>query len=308
LNSYSTKKKTNTESPFAFASAPASPTTCARSLPTIARCSASATVGESDETESCDDDDDDGDNSYDDQENDDDEARSQFGTKEYWDGMYQGMGDFPMDEYEWYFGLERYWKHVVQSLSSRSNSKNAEILIPGIGNDPMLLDMLQKGYTKLTATDYSGFAIERQRDLLSYQGYPFSSELLAASDDNNDDDDGNDDRNNNDGETDDDDKPPRPTVLLQMDARKMPQQWTDTFDLIIEKGALNAIYLSGDGNAELAAKEFERVLKPNGGILISVLGVVPADLRKEIFRDWNWIRDGSDDLEAGCFVLEKTKQ
>lgn len=291
LHSYSAKKKkkTNIESSssfaFAFASASVSPTT--RSLSTITRCSASAAVSESDEIESCDDD-----------ENDDDEAKSQFGTKEYWDGMYQGMGDFPMDEYEWYFGLERYWKHVVQSLSSRSNNnKNAEILIPGIGNDPMLLDMLQKGYTKLTATDYSGFAIERQQDLLSYQGYPFSSELLAVNDDDNNDDNDNDDH-----------KPPRPTMLLQMDARKMPQQWTNTFDLIIEKGALDAIYLSGDGNAERAAKEFERILKPNGGILISVSGVVPADLRKEIFKDWNWIRDGSDDLEAGCFVLEKTKQ
>jgi len=32
------------------------------------------------------------------------------------------------------------------------------------------------------------------------------------------------------------------------------------------------------------------------------------ELRKEIFRDWEWIRDGSDDLQAGCFVLKKPKQ
>ena len=55
-------------------------------------------------------------------------------------------------------------------------SKNEEILLPGIGNDPILLDLLQKGYTKLTATDYSEFAIERQIDLLSYQRYPYSTE------------------------------------------------------------------------------------------------------------------------------------
>lgn len=209
---------------------------------------------------------------------DDTDAKSQFGTKEYWDDTYQGRGDFPMDEYQWYFGFEEYGKFVQAHVPS----KNAEILIPGIGNDPILLDLLQKGYNRLTATDYSEFAIDRQQDLLSHERYPFVLEL------------DDEDCNENDA-----------TVLLQMDARKMPPQWTQKFDTIIEKGALDAIYLSGDGNVELAATEFERVLKP-GGILISVSGVVPMDLRQEIFKDWNWIRDGSQDLAAGCFILQKT--
>ena len=231
-----------------------------------------------------------------DYENDDDEAKSQFGTKEYWDELYQGRGDFPMDEYQWYFGFERYGK-FVQSFAP---SKDEEILIPGIGNDPILLDLLQKGYKKLTATDYSEFAIERQQDLLSHQRYRFSSEIEEEEDIITEFD-GNDDDNNNNTNAEQ-----RPTMLLQMDARKMPPRWTHKFDAIVEKGALDAIYLSGDGNVERAAKEFERTLKP-GGILISVSGVVPVELRKEIFRDWTWIRDGSDDLQAGCFVLEKPK-
>mmetsp|Transcript_9658 Transcript_9658/g.11049 ORF Transcript_9658/g.11049 Transcript_9658/m.11049 type:complete len:284 (-) Transcript_9658:511-1362(-) len=207
-----------------------------------------------------------------DYENDDGEAKSQFGTKEYWDELYQGRGDFPMDEYQWYFGFEKYGK-FVQSFAP---SKDEEVLLPGIGNDPILLDLLQKGYTKLTAIDYSEFAIERQRDLLI-------------------------------GEFDENYVEQRPTMLLQMDARKMPTRWTHKFDAIVEKGALDAIYLSGGGNVERAANEFERILKP-GGVLISVSGVVPLELRKEIFRDWEWIRDGSDDLQAGCFVLKKPKQ
>ncbi|VEU33995.1 unnamed protein product [Pseudo-nitzschia multistriata] len=215
------------------------------------------------------------DEDYDDNDH---EARSQFGTKEYWDNMYQGMGDFPMDEYEWYFGFERYWRHV----QAHTPGKDAEVLIPGIGNDPVLLDLLQKGYTKLTATDYSEFAIERQRDFLSYQGHPFSSEVGTEADACGSD---------------------RPTVLAQMDARRMPEQWTDRFDAILEKGALDAIYLSGDGSAEAAAAEFARVLRP-GGILVSVSGVVPADLRREIFGGWEWIRDGSGDKEAGLFIAQ----
>ena len=37
---------------------------------------------------------------------DDANARSQFGTKLYWDAMYEGMGDFDANEYSWYYGFE----------------------------------------------------------------------------------------------------------------------------------------------------------------------------------------------------------
>eukprot|EP00535_Pseudo-nitzschia_heimii_P000341 CAMPEP_0197187430 /NCGR_PEP_ID=MMETSP1423-20130617/15825_1 /TAXON_ID=476441 /ORGANISM="Pseudo-nitzschia heimii, Strain UNC1101" /LENGTH=250 /DNA_ID=CAMNT_0042638995 /DNA_START=132 /DNA_END=881 /DNA_ORIENTATION=+ len=214
---------------------------------------------------------------------DDADAKSQFGTKEYWDDQYQGRGDFPMDEYQWYYGFERYGKF----LQTHIPSKNEEILIPGIGNDPILLYLLQKGYGKLTATDYSEHAIERQKDLLSHQRYPFSTEISAESDRTLTD--------SLDSACDDDveNKLQRPTTLVQMDAREMPVQWAEKFDAIVEKGTLDAIFLSGDGNADRAAKEFRRTLKP-GGILITMSCVVPVDVRKEIFRNWTWIRDGSE--------------
>lgn len=197
---------------------------------------------------------------------DDSSARSQFGTKEYWDELYQGRGDFPADEYQWYYGFDEYGKYVTSHLPLYSR-----ILLPGIGNDPIVLDLLQKKYTNLTGTDYSNHAIERQRDLLSYS---FSGNAESV-------------------------------TLLQMDARAMPSNWSNAFDAIIEKGALDAIYLSGDGNLERTVQEFERVLKPDG-VLISVSGVVPTELRKDVFGDgkWRWIRDGSDDLKAGIFVLK----
>ena len=79
--------------------------------------------------------------------------------------------------------------------------------------------------------------------------------------------------------------------------------WTNRFRVILEKGTLDAIYLSGDGHLESTVREFERILQP-GGILISVSGVVPEDVRRHVFQDWNWLEDGSDDLKAGCFVLQ----
>jgi len=103
------------------------------------------------------------------------------------------------------------------------------------------LDLLQKGYTNLTATDYSEHAIDRQWDLISYHND--ASSLVK---------------------------------LRHIDARQMDETWTDRFDVILEKGALDAIYLSGDGNLELTVGEFERILKP-GGLLISVSGVVRFD-------------------------------
>ena len=71
----------------------------------------------------------------------------------------------------------------------------------------------------------------------------------------------------------------------------------------LEKGALDAIYLIGDGHLESTVREFERIRTP-GGILISVSGVVPEDLRRHVFQNWKWLQDGSDDLKAGCFVRQ----
>ena len=97
-------------------------------------------------------------------------------------------------------------------------------------------------------------------------------------------------------------------TLLCRDARALDEAWTGAFDAILEKGCLDALYLSDetDGNVRKAAEELRRVLKP-GGIFMSVSGVVPADLRREMFstETYDWIRDGTEDLKAGCFVWRK---
>ena len=192
------------------------------------------------------------------------DARSPFGTKEYWDETYLGRGDFCAEEYSWYYGFEVMKQYVSEMIPDKSS----RILLPGIGNDSMAADLIDCGYTNLVAFDYSEHAIERQHDLLW-------------------------------------DVPSGVTVeLLQLDARNLPTEWAGSFDAVIEKGALDAIYLSGSDNEEAAVEEITRVLRP-GGIVISVSGVVPAERRRELFADYEWIRDGTDDLKAGCFLLRK---
>lgn len=192
-------------------------------------------------------------------------ARSMFGMKEYWDDVYAGRGDFPADCYSWYYGWDVLGKHVKEYVPT----KTERILVPGVGNDSLLVDLVQAGYKNLVGQDYSELAVERQEDLL-YQ---------VAGDAN--------------------------VAILQGDVTNLPDDWTGTFDVVIEKGLLDAVYLSGDGNVELAASELFRVLKP-GGTFFSVSGVVPDDLRRQLTKDTEWLRDGTQDLQAGCFVWRKS--
>ncbi len=218
---------------------------------------------------------------------DDNNALSQFGTKSYWDDMYSGFGDFSSEEYSWYFGWDEIKKYFMEyapqplkklNKNNRNNNDDKidivsepKILIPGVGNDGIVLDVYNYGYRDITAFDYSDSAIERQTDLLSYN--------TQAQDH---------------------------VTLLVRDARELDEEWEKKFDLIFEKGALDAIYLSGDGNVDLAVKELSRVIK-KGGMFISVSGVVDEDLRRDLFSEdhWEWLRDGTTDLKAGCFIWRR---
>lgn len=219
-------------------------------------------------------------------EYDDSEAESQFGTKEYWESTYNGLGDFPMEEYSWYYGFEtmkpmitRYLplplkqmktsSHLTDTISSSIGT--IKVLVPGVGNDRTLLDLFHFGYKDLTAFDYCESAIERQQDLLMYNR-----------------------------------EAQEKVKLLVRDARSLDEDWTDLYDVIIEKGALDAVYLSGKGNVEKAISEFARVIKP-GGYVMSISGVLPEQLRNNAFcqDNWEWTRDGGSDLKAGCFVFRR---
>lgn len=237
-------------------------------------------------------------------------AQSAFGTKKYWNEMYSGRGDFSSDQYSWYYGWETiqpFWLQATQLLIHSNSSyyqkkymtnstlhQNSQefyssmarrVLLPGVGNDSdMIYKIYKNGHCNITAIDYSPRAIERLQDFL-----PF---LLPSHH--------------------------HKIQLYVMDARRLDPKWSNYFDIIFEKGTLDAIYLSScrsdSKNLKLAISELHRVLRPEG-VLLSVSGVIPESVRREMFPStnatdnnsecWEWIRDGSNDLQAGCFILRK---
>jgi SAM-dependent methyltransferase len=221
---------------------------------------------------------------YDDNDDDTLTARSEFGLKRYWDDVYAGRGSFPASEYSWYYDYNQirpYLNPYLQKLNDAvSKPKKCHIYVPGIGNDPIIIDLVASGcFTQITAHDYSHFAIQRQREILT--------ELPDSKAKN---------------------------IEVQLAVSNIVQETPgyEMFDIILEKGLLDAIYLSDDsdeqhGRLENAVQNLIASLKPRG-ILVSVSGVVPHELRQTLFSEDNFLvclRDGSNDLQAGCFLYQK---
>jgi SAM-dependent methyltransferase len=235
----------------------------------------------------------------DDDDDDDWDALSSFGRKQYWDDVYNGVGDFPAEQYSWYYGYDEISRHIKQWFPNHKNNNNNNkstdrLLLPGIGNDNLLLDLLKVGYRDITAQDYSRGALLRQMDLLTSGGWCSGGPAPAAL------------GSSTATTTISSATAPR-IVLSHSDVKNLP--FADgTFDGIIEKGLLDAVYLSDQtsDNLRLAVQSLTRCLKP-GGILLSVSGVVPPAVRANVFNtdDYEWRRDGTNDLRAGCFIVQK---
>ena len=237
-------------------------------------------------------------------------ARSMFGTKAYWDEVYCGRGDFPADTYSWYTN----WNELQQYIKPyMSTTRPLRLFIPGIGNESLLIDMISAGYHqhhKLVVQDYSHFAIERQMELLQSIGcsnYWYcqkeADHTLPES-------------TGDASEADDSTISVKGIELHCGDiTKRLPTAWHQSFDIIIEKGLLDAVYLSDDNHQNLhaATQNLHQCLNTNG-ILISISSVIPNELRRQCFPTldrnmtcgWEWIRDGSTDAKkAGCFILRR---
>ncbi len=185
----------------------------------------------------------------------DEPENSQFGRQDYWNRFYKMESSF-----SWYAG----WQDLQPFIQEFVKTSN-HVLIPGVGNDGMLVDMYDAGYTQLTAMDYASEGISRCSDMLG------DSKLKS--------------HGRQEG-----------VKLVVADARDLTGVFDNhSFDAIIEKGTLDAIFLSGGQNKTLARQnlnlaitELGRCLKP-GGIWISVAAVVDAQIQTsfDLLPDWD---------------------
>ena len=139
--------------------------------------------------------------------------------------------------------------------------KSEKVLLPGIGNDAAMVDMYDSGWRHLTAFDYAPSGVAR------------AAALFGSS---------------------------RPIELSVADVRDLP--YSDaTFDAVLEKGTLDAVFLSGGSvevqrkrNLQRAVDELHRVVRP-GGVVFSVCAAAAAHLPAAFASSTSWrvLRDGS---------------
>ena len=133
-----------------------------------------------------------------------------------------------------------------------------------------MVDMYDYGYTKMTAYDYAPEGVQCAKRFFAHRNDDVNLHLQVA------------------------------------DARDLPFP-TNAFHAILEKGTLDAIYLSGGNDKELASTyldmavlEMARVLEP-GGVCMSITAACTDAVRASFDKfpeDWKVLRDG------GFFVTE----
>lgn len=200
------------------------------------------------------------------------ESSSNFGRKDYWNDAYKKE-----EEFTWYSG----WSDVAPFFTELVPiNKSTRILLPGIGNDSSMVDMYDDGFRHMTAFDYAPEGVECARrffgpDRLLSSRFP--ADTLVRGDEG--------------GEGVD---------LRVVDARQLTYE-DDSFDAVLEKGTLDAIYLSGADDKEVASdhlalsvSELARVVR-KGGIVVSITAAC-AEAVELAFTDtnvWKVKRDGS---------------
>ena len=185
---------------------------------------------------------------------------SDFGRKDHWNELYATSAR--NSSFSWYSE----WKDLAPLVQELIPSMKSRILIPGVGNDSLLRDMYDAGYTNLVAFDYAPDGVACAMDLMQ----------------------------------------DRPVEIMVADARNLKMEFADdSFHAVLDKGTLDAIYLSGGKSNKMlgathlgsAIQELRRVTKP-GGIVMS-LSAACVDAVRLSWEDqqskcrWTCVRDGS---------------
>jgi len=214
-----------------------------------------------------------------------------FGEQTYWERSYVEAlkeeagenkvnqratdADPPVAAFSWYCRWEDLSPFFSELLEKKNIPSNPKILVPGVGNDPTILEMhKQSGYSNIFAFDYAPSAVECCQKFLG-------EELMQS---------GN-------------------IQLSVADARDLSDAYDDeTFDVVLDKGTLDSIYLIGNckerkyHNLEQSVKELARVIQP-GGFVMSVTAVA-TDAIDQIFDKMDGVWAKVLDTREEVYVTE----
>jgi len=208
----------------------------------------------------------------------DEEGNCVFGKKEYWDEIYSGTtgvnGDDTINNNDGSITTtttvivapedrrpsESYswycgWDELAPFWTMLVPDTSSRVVIAGIGNDPSPVQMYDAGWTNMMAYDYSRRGVDRAR------------ELFAPSRDG--------------------------VELLTADATDLPLE-TSSVDATLDKGTLDAIFITGEEIFRRSVREMGRVTA-EGGRVVSVSTVVNPDVLLGEFDTvyWENVHDGS---------------
>ena len=167
------------------------------------------------------------------------------------------------ETFSWYTG----WEELEPFVRVLVPLESSHVLIPGMGNDATVVDMYDSGYQNLTAFDYAEAGVDCAMRLLGNQRIRENCSTPGV-------------------------------TLLLADARGL--SFKDcSFDAVLDKGTLDAIYLSGGKDKDLAAKHLDMAVSElgrvvmKGGVVVSVTAVCVDQVRKAFESShWETIQDG----------------
>eukprot|EP00571_Detonula_confervacea_P007393 CAMPEP_0172313088 /NCGR_PEP_ID=MMETSP1058-20130122/19359_1 /TAXON_ID=83371 /ORGANISM="Detonula confervacea, Strain CCMP 353" /LENGTH=272 /DNA_ID=CAMNT_0013026685 /DNA_START=258 /DNA_END=1073 /DNA_ORIENTATION=- len=192
----------------------------------------------------------------------DEECNCVFGKKEYWDQMYGGKdetGQFVTAAVD-HRPSDAYswycgWDELQPFWTMLVPDQKSHVVIAGIGNDPAPVRMYDAGWTTMMGYDYSQSGVDRARELFGVG---------------------------------------RDTVdLITADARKLPLD-AASVGATLDKGTLDAIYITGKDIFRDSVEEMGRVTATDGCVVSISTVIGPDDLLSAFDNPlWECVHDGS---------------
>ena len=170
------------------------------------------------------------------------DTKKDFASQSFWDDFFvewrksQESGGGSEEGFEWYGEWSDISPLVNLAREAQGGKRSASrVLVLGCGNSTLSKDMYDEGYKQVTSIDFSKVVVD---EMLAKYGDEAANPGLK---------------------------------FILMDMLKMRTEWTEAFDMLIDKGALDALFAEDTEEmkrkAETMMKEVTRVLD-KGGIYV----------------------------------------